>query len=195
MKKIILFAVLLLVSSVFTFSQEFKPYVSFRPAYSYSSDSGNGFSVQGEYGWTYKWLNAGVALEYSSNKTSRAESESLVFSGGSKFIGFEGKKVDEYFGGLSLHAAVDVVRIFTDKSNHAVKVGAKAGVANYAKISKSSNTTIEHYSIMDLSGIDYFLALDFAYKYALSEHISVGAFCESNTNSRSSLGLVISRRF
>ena len=121
MKKIIL----ILSGVVLTFSfyaQTLQNYVSFRSGITSNNSFGSGYSIQGEFGKTYKWLDIGLSMEYfSTMPIGGLESGSIsMLSNNNFYSANQGsvKLAGKYSTSLSIHPMFNVVKLFNDKTKH-----------------------------------------------------------------------------
>ena len=193
-KRIFFTATLLLFLHIASFAQEWGEYTLFRTGYSHSPLSGNGLTLQGEYGKTYKWIDFGVSLTYFTVfPHTNYDYGGIVITGKDAHNGLEGNSIDENYGALSLHGALDCIAMFVSDTRHSLKIGGKLGLVRHMKIKKETDPDGEMYALRYQAHAKNYQAVDLAYEYAINNKLSLGVFYELSM--RNSVGISICRNF
>ena len=179
-------------------AQNWNDYAAFRMGYSTPSGgitTNNGLNLQVEYGKTYKWMNLGIVLDYVPNLPADShESGSMVMTSDNTISqSFSGSKTLENYTALSLHASVNVIRLFTPASKHLFKVGLKAGMGHYIEIIQEDDNQDAINALRYQSEIKNHLSFHCIYEFSVSEKLNIGAFYESGVFNCT--GISISRNF
>jgi len=182
-----------------TSAQTTQNYVSFRSGITSNNSFGSGYSIQGEYGKTYKWLDIGLSMEYFSTlPIGGLESGSIsMLSNNSFYSGSQGLEVlsGKYTTSISIHPMFNLIKLFDNKTNHVFKIGTSMGIAHRTTINKeftNENSILRYES----NYVFNHFPLDVEYDYILRNKIGLGAYFK--TTSYSSvylLGLSIKRIF
>ena len=179
MKRVILF--LFLCNTLLQAqAQFFKPYLQIATGVAVNQKNGGLFCA--EFGTRYKWFELGLAVDYESNSFFKEYIGELnIF----KIEGYDPSRNhnDEfsYFANTSfqLIAKVDLIRLFTDKSRHSIKIGGGYGLIRYHEIwsTGSFNESSEvEYNLTAKSDFGLLGSLKTTYEYKINPKISVGAY-------------------
>lgn len=198
MKKIIFIALSFLLT-IQTFAQVFQSYVMIRSGLTSNNTYGLGYSVQGEYGKTYKWFDIGLSMEYFSTlPIGGIESGNISkFNNNSFYSGFQGLEElsGKYTTSISIHPMFNIVKLFNNRTNHCFKIGTSIGILHSTSINKeftNGNSIIRYES----KYIFNYFPLDIQYEYIMKNNICFGSYLKTTVYSSTYLlGLSVKRLF
>lgn len=179
MKRIIIF---LFVCNVIlqAKAQFFNPYIQIESGIAVNQKSAGLFCA--ELGTSYKYFELGLAVDFESNSFFKEYTGELnIF----KADGYDPNRNhnDEfsYFTNTSLQlvAKLDIIRLFTDKSRHSIKISGGYGLIRYQRDwstrTYNENSQIE-YSLTTNSYFGMLGSFKTSYEYKINSKIGVGAY-------------------
>jgi hypothetical protein len=189
----ILLAGMLAITDTSVFSQNVESFVQFESGI----DMGymRGRILKGEYGKTWKWLDASLAMSYEwpggdnsyhfddKFEVNNTASTSMPIKSYSSFAGTA----------FSLNARIDIIRFFTANSRHAFKIGCSLAYAFSQEIHHSYGGRTYKMSIDNEE--QFTLTQQICYEFEITPKYAVGAFLSKETLLYKTVGLSIRRNF
>ena len=174
--------VLFLISTVFFTAngQLFTPYIQLEGGVAIDQKNVGMLSI--ELGASYKWLDFGLMVDYQSDSFFKEYNGELYIY---KDDGYDPNRNnnDEFsffsYTSLQLVAKVDVIRIFTDNSRHAVKIGGGGGIICYEEVLSSSNfreSSSVEYELLTQKRYGMLGSFKVSYEYKINPKISLGTY-------------------
>lgn len=171
--------------------------VGYNPKYNYANSSINNsmYYLSVEYGKSYKWLDVGISIDYE-NGVHPLSSNSFEITYHKETNSYTSHNDDSFSGivntSVRLNAKINLIRLFSETSRHALKLGGNYGIGFTEEIN-SYDKTSDNISWWYHSSYNWYGGYKLAYEYALTPNISIGAFL--NKGKCNTYGVSIQRRF
>jgi hypothetical protein len=172
--------------------------VGYNPYYTYANSLSKNcmYSISGELGKAFKWIDIGLSVDYENGLSPHSSSNDFAFTY-QKEAGIYTSHTDVNFSGivntsLRLNLNVNLIKFLSENSKHSFKFGGSYGLGFTEEI----NSFDENSDIISWwyhSSYNWYGAYKFLYEYNLTPNVSLGAYY--NKGKFVVFGLNLKRKF